>query len=135
MKLTFAQTYPLPTGVLGLAITPDATRAFAACVDGMLYDVNLADGHAEPFLGKHQSFASGCVLLPDGRTVISGGYDGMLLWHDVETRRCWRRVEAHRFWNWQLSALAGWHARRHHHRPVYSRVDGNTSRRRRRSRR
>src|SRR3954469_20399588 len=103
MKLTLAHNYQLPTGVLGLAIAPDGARAFAACADGLLYDVDPASGHAEPFAGRHQSFASGCVLLPDGRTVISAGYDGMLLWHDVETRHCWRRVEAHKFWNWQLA--------------------------------
>jgi WD40 repeat protein len=43
------------------------------------------------------------VLLPGERTVISGGYDGALIWHDVETRRSVRRVQAHRFWNWQLA--------------------------------
>jgi WD40 repeat protein len=65
--------------------------------------VDTASGEAVAFEEKHQSFASGCVLLPDGRTVISGGYDGRLLWHDVETRRCTRRVQAHQFWNWQLA--------------------------------
>ena len=65
--------------------------------------MDLASGKAEAFDGRHGSYATGCVLLPDGRTVISGGYDGMLLWHDVETRRCWRRVQAHNFWNWQLA--------------------------------
>jgi WD40 repeat protein len=103
MKFTLASDYKLPTGALGLAITPDGQRAFAACADGMLYDVDLASGKAEVFPGKHGSFASGCVLLPDGKTVISGGYDGLLLWHDVKTRQCWRRVQAHQFWNWQLA--------------------------------
>jgi WD40 repeat protein len=106
MKLTLAHDYKLPTGVLGLAVSPDGTRAFAACADGAVYVVNLADGKAEPFEGKHPSYATGCVLLPNGKTVISGGYDGMLLWHDVETRRCWRRVQAHQFWNWQLALSA-----------------------------
>ena len=103
MKLTLAHDHKLPTGVLGLAITPDGGRAFAACADGAIYSVDLATGNAEVFAEKHSSFASGCVLLPDGRTLISGGYDGALLWHDVETRRCWRRVQAHQFWNWQLA--------------------------------
>ena len=103
MKLTLAHDHTLPTGVLGLAITPDGQRAFAACADGALYAVDTATGQAEAFEEKHQSFASGCVLLPDGRTVISGGYDGMLIWHDVETRRVVRRVRAHKFWNWQLA--------------------------------
>jgi WD40 repeat protein len=103
MKLSLAYDHQLPAGVLGLAIAPDGRRAFTACADGMLYDVDTSTGQAEPFDTAHQSYASGCVLLPDGRTVISGGYDGLLLWHDVETRRCWRRVHAHRFWNWQLA--------------------------------
>ncbi len=103
MKLTLAHEYSLPTGALGLAITPDGANAFAACADGLLYSVDTATGQAEPFEGKHASFASACVLLPDGKTLISGGFDGMLLWHDVETRRTWRRVPAHAFWNWQLA--------------------------------
>ncbi len=103
MKLTLAHDHKLPTGALGLAITPDGSRAFAACADGALYNVDTASGKAEAFEEKHQSYASGCVLLPDGRTVISGGYDGRLLWHDVQTRRCSRRVQAHTFWNWQLA--------------------------------
>lgn len=103
MKLTLAHDHNLATGALGLAIKPDGSHAFAACADGALYEVESATGKVEAFDGKHLSFASACVLLPDGRTVISGGYDGMLLWHDVETRRCSRRVQAHRFWNWQLA--------------------------------
>ena len=103
MKLTLAHDHTLPAGVLGLASTPDGSRAFAACADGALYEMDTASGEAQAFEGRHLSYASGCVLLPDGHTVISGGYDGMLLWHDVKTRRCWRRIEAHRFWNWQLA--------------------------------
>ncbi|MEI9892639.1 MAG: WD40 repeat domain-containing protein [Chthoniobacter sp.] len=103
MKLTLAHDYKLPTGTLGLAITPDGSRAFATCIDGTLHTVDLASGTSEVFDGTHGSYASGCALLPDGRTVITGGYDGLLLWHDVETRHCWRRVQAHRFWNWQLA--------------------------------
>jgi WD40 repeat protein len=103
MKLSLDHECNLPTGVLGLAITPDGHTAFAACADGTLHCVDTASGRTDVFEGKHPSFASGCVLLPDGQTVITGGFDGMLLWHDVATRRCWRRVKAHDFWNWQLA--------------------------------
>lgn len=103
MKIALAHDHSLPTGVLGLAVRPDGTLAYAACADGMIYAMDPATGRHEAFEGRHQSFASGCVLLPDGRTLISGGYDGMLLWHDVETRRCWRRVQAHQFWSWQVA--------------------------------
>ena len=103
MKLTRIQDYSLPTGALGLAISPDGSRAFVTCADGSIYVVDTENGATEAFEAKHQSFASGCVLLPDGRTIISAGYDGWLMWHDVETRKCWRRVKAHQFWSWQLA--------------------------------
>jgi WD40 repeat protein len=103
MKLTLAADRKLPTGVLGLAITPDAASAFAACVDGRIYQVELDSGKTSTFEGTHHSYASGCALLPGGRTLISAGYDGFLLWHDVETGRCWRRLQAHQFWNWQIA--------------------------------
>src|SRR5678816_3219678 len=103
MKLEKPRDLKLPTGVLGLAATPDGARLFAACMDGQIFEVGSATGDAIPFFDKHRSFASGCVLLPDGKTLISGGYDGWLLWHDVETRRVFRRVQAHNFWSWQLA--------------------------------
>ncbi len=103
MKLSRTHDHLLPAGALGLATTPDGSRAFAACADGQVYSVDLKTGKAEAFAEGHGSYASGCVLLPDGKTLISAGYDGMLLWHDVETRRCWRRVQAHQFWNWQIA--------------------------------
>src|ERR1041384_3546373 len=49
MKFTLAHDHKLPTGVLGLAITPDGRRAFAACVDGALYDVDTDRGKAGGF--------------------------------------------------------------------------------------
>jgi WD40 repeat protein len=103
MKLTLLHKHTLATGVLGLAITPDGTRGFAACVDGLVSSVDLVTGEAEALTAKHDSYASGCVLLPDGRTVISGGYDGQLLWHDLESRQEVRRVQAHGFWSWKLA--------------------------------
>jgi hypothetical protein len=103
MKLTLSHDHKLPTGVLGLAYNPDLSRAFAACFDGAVYAVDMLSGAIEAFQGRHTSYASGCVLLPDGRTLISAGYDGTLLWHDTETLGSWRRVKAHAFWSWQLA--------------------------------
>jgi WD40 repeat protein len=103
MKLTSVRETKLPTGALGLAISPDASVAYAACADGVIHGIDLESKNTREFTGKHSSFASGCVLLPDGKTLISGGYDGALLWHDTASGRSWRRVPAHQFWSWQLA--------------------------------
>lgn len=103
MKLEQLHDHRVPTGVLGLAITQDGATAFAACMDGTIQEIDTATGSRTPFHDGHGSFASGCVLTPDGRSLLSAGYDGMLLWHDRTTRRAYRRVQAHRFWSWRLA--------------------------------
>jgi WD40 repeat protein len=103
MKLTLAYDHKLETGILGLAGELKADRVFAACANGVIYEVDIATGRANAFETKHESFASGCVLLPDGKTLISGGYDGALIWHDIETLQSLRKIKAHQFWSWQLA--------------------------------
>jgi len=103
MKLTLDLDAKLATGVLGLAVASQGADAYAACADGTIHWVDLETGEVERFAESHASFASGCVLLPGAKTLISGGYDGLLLWHDTATGRCLRRVTAHKFWNWQLA--------------------------------
>ncbi len=106
MKLEKTKDIGLPAGVLGLAASPDGTNLFAACMDGAVYACDPATGSVTPLATRHSSFASGCVLLPGGETVLSAGYDGWLHWHDVESRQCFRRVQAHSFWSWQLALSA-----------------------------
>src|SRR3954452_942620 len=103
MKLTLAYDHKLDTGIFGLAAEQKLDRVFAACADGAIYEMDIASGRAKAFDTRHDSYASGCVLLPDGKTVISGGYDGVLIWHDIESGDSLRTVKAHRFWSWQLA--------------------------------
>jgi len=103
MKLEKPRDISLPSGVLGLSASSDCSRLFAACMDGQVLEVEVASGTSKPFHAKHGSFASGCVLLPDGKMLISGGYDGCLIWHDVESRTEVRRLQAHDFWSWQIA--------------------------------
>ena len=102
MKLVKSKDISLPTGVLGLAATADATRLFAACMDGAIYECDPAAGTVTPLESRHTSFAASCVLLPDGQTLISAGYDGRLLWHDLTAKKLIREVAAHSFWSWRL---------------------------------
>ena len=103
MKIEKTTTISLATGVLGLTGRADGSRLYAACMDGRIFEIDPATKVVIPFETPHTSYASGCVLLPDGGTVISGGYDGCLLWHEVATKRLIRRVTAHDFWSWQLA--------------------------------
>jgi|ERR1044071_51773 WD40 repeat protein len=106
MKIEKSTTISLRTGVLGLAGNVDGSILYAACMDGQVFEINPEAKAVTPFLTAHTSFASGCALHPDGRELISGGYDGCLLWHDVATKRLIRRVAAHDFWSWQLALSA-----------------------------
>ena len=103
MKLEKPRDISLPTGVLGLAASPDGSRLYAACMDGHIFEVDPASGATVAFAAKHASYASGCVLLPGGKALISGGYDGCLIWHDVETKTAIRQSKAHEFWSWQIA--------------------------------
>ena len=91
----------LPAAVLAIDATLDGKTVFAACQDGGVFMVNVEEGKHE-LLGNHQSYASGVSLLPDGKTLVSGGYDGVLQWHDVATRKTLRTVKAHEFWSWDM---------------------------------
>jgi hypothetical protein len=103
MKIEKEKTISLATGVLGLCGNADGSRLYAACMDGRIFEINPATKEVTPLESAHGSYASGCVLLPEGNSVISAGYDGCLLWHDATTRRLIRRVAAHDFWSWQLA--------------------------------
>ena len=67
--------------------------------------VDAETGHPE-LLGRHESYASGLALLADGQTLISSGYDGVLQWHDLSSRKTTRRIRAHDFWSWDLDVSA-----------------------------
>ncbi|RYD25232.1 MAG: hypothetical protein EOP86_27580 [Verrucomicrobiaceae bacterium] len=103
MKLEKQKEYKVPTAIHGLTATAGGGKLYAACLDGQVLEVDAESGKTEEFEGRHGSFASGCVLLPDGKTLITSGYDGMILWHDTATRKCWRRVKAHSFWSWKMA--------------------------------
>lgn len=105
LKVEKSKEIILPAAVLALELSADGTTAFAACQDGAVCSVNLAAGTFEQ-LGRHKSYASGVALLPDGRTLLSGGYDGVLQWHDLATRNTTRRVKAHEFWSWNMDVTA-----------------------------
>jgi WD40 repeat protein len=95
----------VPAVVLALDATPDGKTLVAAAQDGGVYRVD-AEGGAAVLLGRHDSYASGVALLPDGQTVLSAGYDGVLQWHDLAAGRTLRKRSVHQFWCWDLDVSA-----------------------------
>ncbi|HWN94707.1 MAG TPA: hypothetical protein VNT99_06730 [Methylomirabilota bacterium] len=103
LSVKSAKELKLPTAVLALDISPDTKTAFASCLDGGVYAVDLGSGEQHK-LGEHDSYASGAALIAGSPLLVSAGYDGVLQWHHIEERRTVRKVSAHNFWSWQLAA-------------------------------
>lgn len=102
LKLERTQEIKLPAAVLSLVLSADGRTAYAACLDGGVWRVTLGSDKREK-LTQHASYASGVVLTPDDKILISGGYDGELRWHHLGEGREVRRVQAHAFWSWDLA--------------------------------
>ena len=102
LKVEQIKEHKLPTAVLALDATGDGQRLFAACLDGGIYQVDAESGNFEQ-IGKHESYASGAWLLTKSNILITAGYDGALQWHDLPARKLVRKVQAHKFWSWQMA--------------------------------
>src|SRR5215831_2281515 len=86
-----------PGAVFAIARQPKTSRLFLGSSDFKVYDLDMAPAKIEAReLGKHTSYVTGVALA--GKTLVSGGYDGRLIWWDVERRAQVRAVEAHRKW-------------------------------------
>jgi len=80
-----------------IARVPTTARAFLGCSDFKVYETDL--GAAKPEfkeLGAHESYVTGVALA--GTTLVSGSYDGKLIWWDTEKREKIRSVDAHTKW-------------------------------------
>jgi WD40 repeat protein len=85
-------------GILfSIARVPGSGRSFVGSSDFKVYELDLAEAKPEPKeLGGHDSYVTG-VALAD-KVVISGSYDGRLIWWDTEKRAQIRSVNAHTKW-------------------------------------
>lgn len=82
---------------LAVARHPQTGRLF---LGGSDFAVTSADPADPKFvlkeLGKHDSYVTGLALV--GKQLISGSYDGRLIWWDADTGSQTRTVEAHAKW-------------------------------------
>jgi WD40 repeat protein len=92
--------HKLPTSVLAVDLTRDGRTAYSGCMDGV-YRVDVASGEHER-IATHDSYVSGVALLEDASQLITSGYDGVLIWHDLASGEWIRKVRAHNFWSWRM---------------------------------
>ncbi len=90
----------LGTPGIFLSITrrPQTERVIVGAGDAKLYEYDLAAEKPEPlaFGEAHQGYVTGVAWTAGG--VVSGAYDGKLVWWDPETRQSTRTVNAHTKW-------------------------------------
>lgn len=80
-----------------LARVPGSSRVLFGSSDFKVYDVDISAAKPEPkALGEHKSYVTGLALA--GKVAVSGGYDGQLIWWDIDARKQLRTVEAHTKW-------------------------------------
>lgn len=83
--------------VFGMARVPGSRRVLFGGSDFQVYDVDFAAEKPEArALGGHESYVTGLAVA--GREVISGGYDGKLIWWDLDSGAKVRAVDAHAKW-------------------------------------
>ncbi len=95
--LKIAKNVGRPGVLLSLAWRSEADHVFYGCSDAKVYDLDLADEKAKPAeMSGHQSYVTGLALAGD--LLVSGGYDGKLIWWNAQTHEKVREADAHSRW-------------------------------------
>ncbi len=80
--------------LFGVARVPNSGRLFLASSDFSVHEIDMAAAKPEDkALAKHDSYVTCVVTI--GKYVISGSYDGKLIWWDLEKGAVVRTLEAH----------------------------------------
>jgi WD40 repeat protein len=83
--------------LFALARVPGSNRAFAGSSESKVLELDLTSTKGEAKeLGAHQSYVTGVALA--GKHLVSGSYDGRLIWWDADSRTQVRAVDAHKKW-------------------------------------
>src|SRR4051794_23544591 len=96
-KLKLVKDHSLKMIVFGVARVPNSTRAFLGASDFKVYEAEFKADKFEPKeLYGHESYVTTVALA--GNTLVSGGYDGRLIWWDIEAKKQIRSIDAHSKW-------------------------------------
>jgi WD40 repeat protein len=96
-RLKVVQQVAVRGTLFAAARVPRSARLFVGGSDFAVSEVDLsAPKPALKELGRHDSYVTGVALA--GPLVVTGSYDGRLIWWDPGRRSRVRTVEAHRKW-------------------------------------
>jgi WD40 repeat protein len=104
-KLKVVKQLDRPGIFFGLARLPGTARVFVGCSDARVYAVDFAAEKPEwKEAAGHEGYVTGVALA--GACVVSGAYDGKLIWWNAETLEPVRKVDAHAKWVRGVAASA-----------------------------
>lgn len=91
-------------GILfAIAQQPASSRLFVGSSDFKVHDFDVMAEKPEPVeYAGHESYVTGVALA--GKHLVSGGYDGRLIWWDTETKQQVRSIHAHTRWIRDIAA-------------------------------
>lgn len=92
-------TWKYERPLISCRVDPQGRYAFAGTEDYTVIRFRLSDG-AMTKLNGHESWCRAFAFTPDGKTTLSGGYDGRLIWWstDADEPKPLRTVAAHDGW-------------------------------------
>jgi WD40 repeat protein len=94
-----------PQATFAVARDPASSRVYFGGADFGVYEADLAADKPDPKkLYAHTSYVTGVALA--GNLLVSGGYDGKLMWWDARKREVLRTVDAHTKWIRRVVATA-----------------------------
>jgi WD40 repeat protein len=108
--LKLVKELPRKEIVFALAHPPGTPRLIFGGSDFRVYDVDLDRDKPEPRAMEgqgHDSYVTGLAVSASGRWVVSGGYDGRLIWWDLKQGTRGRVIEGHAKWVRKLAATCG----------------------------
>ncbi|HEY2910695.1 MAG TPA: hypothetical protein VGI99_10640 [Gemmataceae bacterium] len=96
-SLKQVKDYSRPAAIFAIATAPKSDTAYLASQDFKVYEANFSAAKFEPKeLYAHGSYVTGAALA--GKLLVTGSYDGKLIWWDTEARKIVRTVDAHAKW-------------------------------------
>jgi WD40 repeat protein len=95
--LKLVKDFSRPIITFAVARLRDSETVYLGGSDFKVYSADLGASKFEPKeLYAHETYVTGVAL--SGITLVTGGYDGKLIWCDITTGEVIRRIDAHSKW-------------------------------------